>query len=187
MASRSGNGNGRKKKTATKPKEDAISLLKADHREVEQLFAEFESADDDAEKRDIAERVCAALTQHAEIEERIFYPAAREALGEEEASLLDEAEVEHASVKQLISEIEGADDDPLFEARVKVLSEYVKHHVKEEEKELMPAAKRSELDLEELGRRIKAEKEGGESDAGGTSSDESDDEAGERDEIDTAR
>lgn len=158
----SGSGNGRRKNTPRAAKDDAISLLKADHREVEELFEEFESADDHATKRDIAERVCAALTQHAEIEESIFYPAAREALGEEAASLLDEAEVEHASLEQLISEIEGGEDDPLFEARVKVLSEYVKHHVKEEEKEMMPAVKKTELDLAELGQRIQAAKEGGE-------------------------
>ena len=120
---------------------------------MEALFAEFEDADDD-EQSSLAERICNMLTVHAQIEEEILYPAAKEALSEdeEEAELVNEAEVEHASAKELIAKIEGmTPDDEAFKATVKVLGEYVKHHVKEEENELFPALKESELDLKEIG------------------------------------
>jgi hemerythrin superfamily protein len=130
---------------------DAIALLKQDHRQVEELFETFEK--DTSDKSEIALEVCQLLTIHAQIEEEIFYPAVREALGDGAGDdLLDEAEVEHASAKDLIAQIEElGDSDDLFEAKVKVLGEYVRHHVKEEESELFPIVKRSELDLEKLG------------------------------------
>src|SRR5690242_204873 len=119
-------------------RKDAIDLLKQDHREVETLFREFESTDDDARKVELAETICAELAVHAEIEEKIFYPAAREALPDDKQDLVAEATVEHASLKKLIADIDGSSPrDELFEANVKVLSEYVKHHVREEETELM--------------------------------------------------
>jgi len=138
---------------------DAISLLKQDHQEVSALFEKFESAED--EKGDIAAEVCKLLTVHAQIEEEIFYPAAREALDSDEdgEDLLDEAEVEHASAKELIAQIEDADEgDHLFDAKVKVLGEYIKHHVQEEENELFPKVKKAKLDLETLGKQLKARK-----------------------------
>ena len=123
-------------------KADGIDLLVHDHREVDSLFKEFESikdGEDDEEKEQLVHQVCSALTIHATIEEEIFYPAAREALSEEGADILDEATVEHASAKELIAQLNTADPvDPLYDAKVTVLSEYIRHHVKEEEGELFP-------------------------------------------------
>jgi hemerythrin superfamily protein len=115
---------------------DAIALLKADHKEVAEMLERFGTARSTKEK--LAHQICQSLTIHAQIEEEIFYPAAREALGDDGEDLLDEAKVEHQSLKELIAKIEGGNDDDLFEANVKVLGEYVKHHVKEEENELFP-------------------------------------------------
>src|SRR6185503_18944594 len=115
----------------TKKPEDAIELLTKDHREVEALFKKFESAkNDNSEKADVVAQICEALSIHAEIEEEIFYPAARDALNEKGEDLLDEAEVEHAGIKSLVAQLEDAEpDDELYDAKVKVLTEYVKHHV----------------------------------------------------------
>jgi hemerythrin superfamily protein len=135
---------------------DAVQLLKQDHRNVEALVAAFEDAEDE-ELSPLAERICNMLTVHAQIEEEILYPAAKDALSEdeEEAELVSEAEVEHTSAKELIAKIEAmTPDDEAFKATVKVLGEYVKHHVKEEENELFPALKETELDLKELGARL---------------------------------
>ena len=131
---------------------DAIALLKQDHRTVEQLFTQFEDAEE-SEQGDIAERVCQLLTVHAQIEEEILYPAAKEAFAEkEEDDMVYEAEVEHATAKDLIAKIEAmTPEDESFKATVKVLSEYIKHHVKEEEGELFPELKKTELDLKEMG------------------------------------
>jgi hemerythrin superfamily protein len=129
---------------------DAISLLKQDHRQVSELFDAFEK--DDADKAEIASQVCRMLTVHATIEEEIFYPTAREALGDDGDDLLDEAEVEHGSAKELIAQIEAeGQDGDLFEANVKVLGEYIRHHVKEEEGELFPKVKKTDIDLDALG------------------------------------
>jgi hemerythrin-like domain-containing protein len=141
-------------------KDDAIKLLKADHKEVSEMVAKFENGRLSKDRKvATAKQICMALTVHAQIEEEIFYPAAREAVrsGEE---LLDEAEVEHGSIKELVSAIENAspDDDELFDARVKVLGEYVKHHVKEEENELFPKLRKSDMDLEEVGAQLSARK-----------------------------
>ncbi|MFL6551710.1 MAG: hemerythrin domain-containing protein [Povalibacter sp.] len=137
--------------------QDAIALLKQDHRTVEQLFEQFEDTEE-GEGIPIAQQVCQLLTIHTQIEEEILYPAAKEALAaedEEEAELVYEAEVEHASAKDLIAKIEDmTEQDEQYNATVKVLSEYVKHHVKEEEGEFFPALKKTELDLKELGSRL---------------------------------
>ena len=140
---------------AEKP-EDAIKLLTTDHGEVDVLFKRFEEAkEDDSLKADIVAEICDALSVHAEIEEEIFYPAARQALGEQGEDLLDEAEVEHTSIKNLVEELEDAEpEDNLYDAKVKVLMEYVKHHVKEEEGEIFPKVKKSDLDLDQLGARM---------------------------------
>src|SRR5690606_33163874 len=105
-----------------------------------------------ARKRKLAEQICMELTVHAQIEEEIFYPAVRGVLKDSDQELVPEARVEHESLKQLIADIESTDtDDELFDARVKVLSEYVKHHVKEEQNEIFPKVRESELDMVELG------------------------------------
>ena len=136
---------------------DAIKLLKQDHREVERLVQEFEKARS-PRKAQIAEEICRMLTVHATIEEEIFYPAARDALKEED--LVEEAEVEHQSAKDLIAQIQGTTpDDDKFEARVKVLGEYVKHHVREEEKEMFPQLQKRKIDLQALGEQLMQRKQ----------------------------
>jgi hemerythrin superfamily protein len=145
----------RKKAAPRAIRQDAIALLKAEHREVEDLFERFESARTGARKEAIAAEVCAKLTVHAQVEEELFYPAARSVLPAADEDLVDEATVEHQTVKDLIAKIgtmSAADD--LYEATVKVLSEYVKHHVKEEEQELFPKLRKREVDLTALGQRM---------------------------------
>lgn len=138
---------------------DAIALLKADHRQVEGWFSQFESARADDRKQKLAAQICAALKVHAQIEEEIFYPAFLQAT--EEQAMHHEAEVEHDGAKKLIGEIEkGGGSDEYFSARVTVLSEMIKHHVKEEEQRdgMFAKAKQSDMDLEELGKRLSARK-----------------------------
>jgi hemerythrin superfamily protein len=136
---------------------DAIALLKADHKEVAEMLEKFETARSTKEK--LAHQICMSLTIHAQIEEEIFYPAAREALGDEGEDLLNEAKVEHNSLKELIGRIEGSSpEEELFDAHVKVLGEYVKHHVKEEEGELFPKLRKSDMDLVEVGEQLAARK-----------------------------
>jgi hypothetical protein len=136
---------------------DAIALLKADHRKVEELFAKYETAR--AKKADIAKQICLELTIHTIIEEEIFYPACREA--GVESDMMDEANVEHDGAKTLIAELEaGTPDDEYYDAKVKVLSEEIKHHVKEEEQRggIFSQAKEQDLDLEALGAQMAARK-----------------------------
>jgi len=138
---------------------NAIDLLKIDHDDVDKLFSQYEDikdGDDDADKELLVAQICDALTVHAQIEEEIFYPAARRALDEDEGKdLLDEAAVEHQTLKDLIARLEAAPtDDPLYDAGVKVLSEYVKHHVKEEENEIFPKCKSSQMDLDAVGAQL---------------------------------
>jgi hemerythrin superfamily protein len=138
---------------------NAIELLKRDHDDVDKLFSQYEDikdGDDDAEKELLVAQICDALTVHAQIEEEIFYPAARGALDPDEGmDLLDEAAVEHQTLKDLIARLEAAPtDDPLYDAGVKVLSEYVKHHVKEEENELFPKCKSSQMNLDVVGAQL---------------------------------
>lgn len=143
-------------RAAAKPA-DAIKLLKDDHKEVQAYFKQYESLEDDAEKQALADKICVALTVHAQIEEEIYYPAAREAIDDDD--LLDEAEVEHASAKQLIAEIQAMKaGDRLFDARVVVLGEYIAHHVEEEESEMFPESRDSDLDLKALGAQLAARK-----------------------------
>lgn len=138
----------------TSPNGNAIDLLMADHRRVEDLFAAFEEAAGSSDKRAIANQICMALKVHAQLEEELFYPAAFAATGE--GGLLQEAMVEHASAKDLIAQIEASTPDiPSYDARVTVLREYVAHHVAEEEGELFPKFRKSDLDLEELGALLK--------------------------------
>ena len=133
-------------------------MLKADHREVDELVQKFEKARSDR-KEAIARQICQALTVHAQIEEEMLYPAAREVLDGEDADLVDEADVEHATIKRLVLDVErSSPTDPLYDAKVNVIGEYVKHHVKEEEKELFPKLQASELDLKALGEQLAARK-----------------------------
>jgi hemerythrin superfamily protein len=138
---------------------DAVALLKADHRKVEDLFEKFESAR--SSKQKIAEQICMELMIHAQIEEEIFYPACTGKV--EDAELVQEAYVEHDSAKVLIAEIlAGSPDDEFYDAKVKVLSEMIKHHVKEEEKRaegLFAEAKDAGLDMDALGEQLMARKE----------------------------
>lgn len=142
----------RKAAVQNKKPKDAIALLKADHKEVDTMFKEFEKTEDDTRKQELADKICKALSVHAQIEEEIFYPAAYDALDEEGDDMLDEAEVEHGSAKDLIAQIEASSaGEPLFDAKVTVLGEYVRHHVEEEEKQLFPECRDSKMDLVALG------------------------------------
>ena len=139
--------------------EDAIALLKADHREVEGYFEAFEKARSDDRKQELAEKICRALTVHATIEEEIYYPAFLEAT--EEKDLHHEAAVEHEGAKRLIADIEASGpDDDYFDAKVTVLSEMIKHHVKEEEQPdgLFAKSRQSEMDLVSLGEQLASRK-----------------------------
>ncbi|MET0985783.1 MAG: hemerythrin domain-containing protein, partial [Steroidobacteraceae bacterium] len=135
---------------------DAVTLLKQDHRQVAGLIDQVEDAEG-TELEDIAERMCALLTVHAQIEEELLYPAVREAL--DDTDLVAEAAVEHGTAKDLIAKIEGmSSEDEEYKATVTVLGEYVKHHVKEEEGEMFPQLKKTDLDLEALGEGLAARK-----------------------------
>ena len=141
--------------------QDAIEMLKADHAKVEKAFKEFEKMDrsDTETCREAVRSVCEDLKVHTTLEEEIFYPAVREAIEDED--LLNEAAVEHETAKVLIEQLENMEpDDPNYFATFTVLGEYVMHHVKEEEGEMFPQAKKAkELDLEALGERMRARKE----------------------------
>ncbi len=145
--------------TTTSRAKDATALLRADHKEVNDLFDEYETLRSATKKKEIVSKICTALTVHAQIEEEIFYPAVKQALKDKE--LIPEASVEHATLKSLIAQIEGVEPDgEMFDAKVKVLGEYVKHHVKEEQNEIFPKAKEaSKLDLVELGAQLMERKE----------------------------
>ena len=141
---------------------DPIKLLMDDHKEVHVLFQKYlKLADKDAdadERQPLAEQICLLLSIHATIEEEIFYPAAYAA--GVDAALLDEVEVEHASCKELIAQIRSMDaDDDLYDAKVTVLSEYIDHHVKEEEGELFPKCRKSSMDLPAIGAQMSERKE----------------------------
>ena len=137
---------------------DATTLLRADHKLVSGLFDEFEKARSPAKKKAIVSQICTELTVHTQIEDEIFYPAFKAALKDHE--LVPEATVEHSSVKDLIAQVEGIEPDgEMFDAKVKVMGEFVKHHVKEEQSEMFPKAKKSKLDLHALGRQMLARKQ----------------------------
>lgn len=136
---------------------DATALLRADHKLVSDLFAEYEKTRSIPKKKQIVEKICTELSVHAQVEEEIFYPAFKIAL--KDKVLVPEAAVEHATLKDLIAQVEGIEPDgEMYDAKIKVLSEYVKHHVKEEQNEMFPKAKSSKLDLAELGAQISSRK-----------------------------
>jgi hemerythrin-like domain-containing protein len=150
------------KKTAAKvSRTDAIALLTADHKRVKKMFKTFDKLKEDgaaADKQALARQICDELTLHTQLEEQIFYPAARDALDADD--LLDEAEVEHASAKDLIAQIQAGDSsDPKWAAKVTVLGEYIDHHVEEEQNEMFPKCRRARMDLEALGKEIASMKQ----------------------------
>ena len=148
------------KSSSTTANQDAFALLTADHKRVRSLFKEFESLKDEGDddrKAALVETICNELTVHARVEEEIFYPALREVIEDED--LMDEADIEHASAKQLIAQIEqlqvGGDH---YDATVTVLSEYIDHHVKEEEGEMFSKARKADIDSAVLGEEMAVRK-----------------------------
>ena len=138
--------------------QEATALLKADHRLVSDLFDQYEKTRSTARKKTLVASICKELGIHAQAEEEIFYPAVKAALKDKE--LVPEAIVEHASLKDLIAQVEGKEPDgEMFDAKIQVLSEYVKHHVKEEETEMFPKARKTKLDMKALGAQIAARKD----------------------------
>jgi hemerythrin superfamily protein len=147
-----------KNKSASSKAQDATALLRADHKRVSDLFNEYEESRSSAKKKQIVEQLCDELTVHAQIEEEIFYPAVKRALKDKE--LIPEARVEHETLKGLIAQVEGAEPDgEMFDAKIKVMREYVKHHVKEEQNEIFPKAKSTDLDMMKLGAKLSERKE----------------------------
>ena len=150
---------------ATRAEKDACDLLDADHKAVKKMFKEYEELTSSRarsaiqKKKDLAMQICQELTVHAQIEEEIFYPALRAAM--KDTDLLDEAAVEHQTAKDLIAQIQGAGEpDEMFDAKVKVLGEYIDHHVKEERGEIFPKARAArKLDLMAMREEIEARKE----------------------------
>ena len=142
------------------PPKDAIALLKADHRKVEDLFEQYESASGKERKRKLAMEICMELTAHAMIEEEIFYPACKGAV---EKDLIQEAYVEHDGAKVLMAELEAGDpSEEFYDAKVKVLKEQIEHHVEEEEKRvegMFSQARKAGVDVDRLGEEMLARKE----------------------------
>jgi len=137
--------------------DDAISILREDHRRIDDLFRQFEKARTDGQRADLARRVCAELLVHACVEEEIFYPAVREAI--DVGELMDEADIEHDAASRLIGEIlEMAPGDDHYCARVKVLGDYVRHHVQQEQNRMFSKAREARLDMRALGEQILARK-----------------------------
>ena len=145
------------KKTPARAPADAIEMLRADHRKVSGLFAEFGKARSGARKKSLVGTICAELSVHAQVEEEVFYPAVKAAL--KDKALIPEAVVEQATMKDLIGQVEGVEPDgEMYDAKVKVLGEYVKHHVKEEHTEMFPKAKQTRLDMAALGEQMAVRK-----------------------------
>lgn len=131
-------------------KQEATALLKADHKLVAQLFDDYEQTNSKSQKKQLVDQICKELSIHAQVEEEIFYPAVQKALKDHE--LVPEAIVEHSTLKDLIAAVKGVEPDgEMYDAKIKVMSEYVKHHVKEEENEMFVEAKSTNLDMVQLG------------------------------------
>lgn len=145
------------KRTTARRAPDAIAMLRADHARVSEMFERFDDARGADRKEKVAGQICQELEVHMQLEEKIFYPAVREAIGDDD--LMDEATVEHQSAKELIAQIQAMSaGDPLYDAKVTVLGEYIKHHVKEEHEEMFPQARKSGVDLAELGEQMRTRK-----------------------------
>lgn len=135
----------------------ALEMLKEDHDKVKKAFKEFEKMDreDTETMQELVQKVCEDLKVHTTLEEEIFYPAVREAIEDED--VMNEAQVEHETAKMLIEQLENmGPDDPNFHATFTVLGDYVNHHIAEEEGEMLPQAKKTDLDFEDLAQRMKA-------------------------------
>lgn len=148
------------KRKSESAKQDVISLLEDDHQRVQQMFKEAENlGEEDTESlQEIVQTACMELTVHAQVEEELVYPAFRDVLGDEQDLIL-EAEVEHQSATDLIAQLEEMDpSDERYKPTFTVLGEYVSHHVKEEEKEIFPKVKKTDLDLDGLGQQVMARK-----------------------------
>lgn len=132
-------------------------MLRADHALVGDLFAEYDKTNSTAKKKKLVAQICTELSIHAQVEEEIFYPAVKRALKDKE--LIPEAVVEQATMKALMAQVEGIEPDgEMYDAKIKVLAEYVKHHVKEEHSEMFPKAKATSLDMVALGAQLAARK-----------------------------
>ena len=144
---------------STRRQPDALRMLKDDHDKVKALFEKFENArGDENKKSELAQTICKELTVHTQLEEEIFYPAARAAIDDED--VMNEALVEHGSAKKLIAEIERmSPDEDLFDAKVKVLCEFVNHHIREEQNEMFPQVRKTDLDLSALAERMRSRKQ----------------------------
>ena len=137
---------------------DAIALLRADHKRVAALYEQYENTRSASKKKTIVATICQELSIHAQVEEEIFYPAVKAALKDKE--MVPEAQVEHASLKELIAQVKDKEPDgEMFDAKIKVMSEYTNHHVKEEQTEMFPKAQKTKLDMKALGAKIAARKE----------------------------
>ena len=137
---------------------DAIALLRADHKRVSALYEQYENTRSTAKKKTLVATICQELCIHAQVEEEIFYPAVKAALKDKE--MVPEAQVEHATLKELIAQVKDkTPDGEMFDAKIKVMSEYTKHHVKEEQNEMFPKARATRLDMKQLGARMAARKE----------------------------
>lgn len=146
------------RKTAQSKSQDALAMLKADHEKVDDLFQKFEHSRTDARKKELVGEICNEIKVHTQIEEEIFYPSVKQAL--KDVELIPEATVEHGSIKDLIAQVEGArPDGEEYDAKVHVMSEYVKHHVKEEQDELFPKVRKTKLDLVSLGAQMMSRKQ----------------------------
>ena len=148
-------------KSAKKPDppkaQEATALLRADHKLVSGLFTEYEKTNSTAKKKKLVAQICTELAIHAQVEEEIFYPAVKRAL--KDKALIPEAIVQQATMKDLIAQVEGIEPDgEMYDAKIKVLSGYVKHHVKEEHREMFPKAKTTSLDMLALGEQLAARK-----------------------------
>lgn len=136
---------------------NAVALLEADHQAVSKLFKQYEKATETDNKKELVSKICAELSLHAQVEEEIFYPQFKLAVGDK--PMIAEAIVEHSTLTDLMAQVEGKQPDgEMFDAKIKVLAEYVQHHVKEEETEMFPKAKKSKMDLEKIGMEIIARK-----------------------------
>jgi len=137
---------------------DAIGMLRADHEKVLEMFARYEGLRTDGQKEKLAREICKEVSVHAQLEEELFYPAVRAAI--QDNALMDEADVEHRSAEDLCAQIqESRAGDELFDARIKVLGEYIKHHIKEEQNEMFVQVRKSELDLKALAEQMRTRKQ----------------------------
>ena len=149
---------GRKRAGSRQP--EAIAMLIEDHQKVQKMFKTFERTEDQEQQEQLATQICNELTVHTQLEEQVLYPAAREVLDEEEADLVEEATVEHNVAKELIEKIkQSRPHDEEYCALVTVLGEYVNHHIEEEQKELFPQLKKSEIDFDALGEEMLQKKQ----------------------------